>query len=83
MPRYYFHLHEPTQLTRDDFGLDLPDLARARVEAVRGVRSVLSEEIRAGRLDLRGRIDVADREGNILLTVLIRDTVEIQRELSS
>ncbi|MET4442831.1 hypothetical protein ABIB75_001092 [Bradyrhizobium sp. GM2.2] len=33
MPRYYFDVRDNDELTRDDDGLELPSLARARDEA--------------------------------------------------
>ena len=34
MPRYYFHILEGPVAYADDFGMELPDLAAARAEAV-------------------------------------------------
>jgi hypothetical protein len=64
--RYYLHLHNQIGSAFDEEGQELLDLAAARDQALAGIRSVLSEEIRAGTLDLRGRIEIADGAGQVL-----------------
>ena len=75
MPRFHFHVHDHSGETHDLDGRELPDLAAARAEAIKGVRSILSYEARQGLIDLTGRIDVADAEGRVLFSIPTADTV--------
>jgi len=54
MPRYFFHILDGTALT-DETGVELADLAAARIEAVKLVAGVL----RGGTARLLGRRSVA------------------------
>jgi hypothetical protein len=78
VPRFYFHIHNSAGTTRDEEGTELPGLAAARDKALNGICSLLSEEVRHGSLDLRGRIDIAGANGEILSSVAFADAVEIQ-----
>lgn len=75
MPRFYFNVHGAFGSTPDDQGRELRDLEIARREAVKGARSILSAEIKEGRLDLESRIEVADETGRVLLMIPFRDVV--------
>jgi hypothetical protein len=78
MPLFYLHAHNSTGFVEDEEGQDLPDLAAARAAAVDGIRSILAGEVRAGSLDTRGRIDIADDTGRVLATVRFREAVELR-----
>jgi hypothetical protein len=77
MARFYLHIRNGGGYAEDFEGQDLPDLDAARLAAIDGVRSVLSEEARQGELDLCGSIEIADGDGNILLVVPFREAVRI------
>lgn len=77
MARYHFHVLNGLGLTADDEGRELADLDIARDEAIKGARSIVSEEAKEGRVDLRGKIDVADPSGRVLLTVTFAEAVEV------
>ena len=79
MARYYLHINNGGGYSEDVEGQELPDLDAARAAAIEGVRSMLSEEARQGQLDLSGKIEIADGEGNILLVVPFCDAVELRR----
>jgi len=79
MARYYLHINNGGGYSEDLEGQELPDLDAARTAAIEGVRSMLSEEARQGQLDLSGKIEIADGEGNILLVVPFCDAVELRR----
>jgi hypothetical protein len=78
MARYYLNLRNGGGYVEDPEGLELPDLAAARLHAIEGIRSVLSEEARRGEIDLRGSIEIADRHGNILLVLPFSDAVNLR-----
>ena len=69
MPRYYFNMINSTASVLDRHGKDLADLAAARDQAIADIRSVISDEARQGKIDLRGRIDILDDGGALVETV--------------
>lgn len=76
--RYYFQLHNRIGYAEDKEGSEHPSLAIAREKAIDDIRSILSEEARRGVIDLSGRIDVTDKDGNVLLTVSFGEAVTIR-----
>lgn len=78
MPLFYFHVYDRILVAPDDEGLELANIEVARDEAVRGARSILSDDILRGCIDLSGRIEVAGEDGTILLTLPFRDAFEIK-----
>ena len=77
MPHYRFNLCNGNGLTVDEEGRELADEAAVREEAVKGIRSILCEDLLAGTLDLRGRIEVLDEAGKLYLTVPFADAVVV------
>jgi len=77
MACYHLHITNGGGYSEDLEGQELPDLDAARAAAIEGVRSLLSEEVRHGQIDLSGRIDIADADGTILLSVPFCDAVEL------
>ena len=60
MPRYFFHVREGAELTRDPEGQELPNAEAARTEAIRASREILSEKLLHGG-NLGGRqVEIAD-----------------------
>ena len=79
MPRFFFHVRDAQGYAEDDEGLDLPGMAEARYAAVAGARSLLSAEVTAGELDLRGSIEIVGEEGPIE-TIRFEDVVAVRTE---
>ena len=77
MPRYYLHLYNCLGDVRDDEGEELSALEDARDCAFQAIRDILSEEVRQGRIDLRGRIEIADAGKRVVEIVPFSDAVEI------
>ena len=77
MPRFFFHLYND-MIVEDEEGLELPDLATAREQAIVGGRELLCEQVRIGRMRLHHRIEVADEKGRIVLKVPFRELVDIE-----
>jgi len=77
MTRFFFNLHECGAVIVDEEGRELAGLDRARAEAVTAARAVMSDELLSGRLCLACAIEIRDEQGEVLLTVPFRDTVEI------
>lgn len=77
MPHYFLNVYN-ANVALDEEGDDFPDLAAAREKAVLGVRSILAEEVKGGQFDLRGRIEIADESGAILMLVPYSDAVSVR-----
>ncbi len=77
MPRYFLHAFNSTGTARDEEGTDLPDMAAARALALDSIRSIVAMEARAGRIDLNGRIEIADASGAALDRVDYREAFEL------
>lgn len=77
MPHYHLNLHNSTGFIPDCEGLDLPSESAARDEAIRSIRSIVSSEVREGVVDLNGRIEVVDGDGEVLTVVRFADAVRI------
>jgi hypothetical protein len=67
---------------QDQEGMDLPSLAEARREAIRGIRETMADEMRStGSFRVAGRfIEIADADGAVLDTVHFRDALTIEAD---
>jgi hypothetical protein len=75
MPRYFFHVREGAELTRDPEGQELPNAEAARTEAIRASREILSEKLLHGG-NLGGRqVEIADETGRVVDVVPARDVL--------
>ncbi len=77
MPRYFMHVISEG-LTRDEEGVELPDVAAARDHAIEGARGLACEQILHGYLHLDDRIDVEDAHGDPVLSIAFRDAFEFR-----
>jgi hypothetical protein len=75
--RYYFDIHNSIGFVEDEEGRDLPDLETARAEALKGIRSILGEDVQKGVVDLRGRLEIRDGDG-VILTIPFAEAIEIR-----
>jgi hypothetical protein len=76
LPRYHFHLHDRTGFTEDAQGRDLADLEGARERAIREARAIICDDVRNGRIDLSGSIEVTDGGGKVVLTLRFTEAVK-------
>jgi hypothetical protein len=76
VPRYHFHLRDRAGLTEDVQGRELADLAVARARAIREARAIICDDVRHGRIDLSGQIEVTDGGGEVVLTLLFSEAVD-------
>ncbi len=77
MAKYYFRLCD--DLDCDDAeGVELTDLDAAYQEAIRGIRSIMADQVGKGRLSLTGRIEIKDQSGSIVQHVAFREALMIQ-----
>jgi hypothetical protein len=75
MTRYFFHLHEDGDVTRDEEGREYASIDAARSAAMRDARSIIAADVERGRLDLSGRIEVHDSQGQVVLIVTFEEAV--------
>ncbi|MCW3798488.1 hypothetical protein OMW55_11795 [Sphingomonas sp. BN140010] len=80
MPRFYLHLENRVGLTRDHDGQEFPDLAAARTAAAANIRDILAEEVKHGRLDMRGLIRIADAQDPQLSVVPFAEALAVTLE---
>ena len=78
MPRYFFHIHDH-DVTLDEEGRELPDLAAARELALDSARELVCESIHHGHLNLDHRIEVQDQQGETALVLTFREAFTISR----
>lgn len=78
MPHFYFHLSNGTGDTRDEEGLDLPDVARARAHALSAIRAIMREELGRGLIDLDGMIHIMDDSDQLVMDVGFAEAVEVR-----
>ncbi len=75
MPRYFLHVREAGDLVEDPDGVDFPDVAAARMEAVEAAREIMAEHIRKG-LDVSGwSFEIADGSGRPVMTVPFSEAI--------
>ena len=82
MPRYYFVVHDGQGNAPDDEGADLADVEAALLHAAAGARSMMSDSILRGELDLRAFIDVQDDDRNALARLYFGEAVNVQDPVS-
>jgi len=75
MPRYFFHVREGSELSRDTEGQDLPDVEAARREAISTSREILSEKLLHGGSLNHRTIEIADETGHVVDVVDVRDVL--------
>jgi hypothetical protein len=65
----FLFFHSQRRDTPDDEGAECTDLDAARQLAIDSIHSMIAEEAREGSIDLTGRIEIRDADGNSLLLV--------------
>lgn len=75
MPHYYFHLHEQAGTVKDPEGRALENAASARDHAVIAARSIMSENVLTGFLDLSDYVEITDELGDLVLVVSFEEAV--------
>ena len=78
MAQFYFIVHDNDGPPVDDEGLELPDTASARDQAIAGARSIMSDGILRGQLNLAGYIDIEDADRAHVGRVTFRSAVSIR-----
>ena len=79
MPLFYFHVYNDI-VAIDEEGLELPDLAAAREQAMESARELVCDGIHKGQLNLDHRIEVEDDQHRNVLTITYRDAFTVTGE---
>jgi hypothetical protein len=70
MPKFYFHLRNATGISIDQDGIDLPNAAVARREALISAHEITSEMLVVDALSLNDAVlEVVDQSGETIATV--------------
>ena len=69
MPLYYFHVRGGQAPAEAEEGWEFADEAAALENARTAARELIASDVRDGILDLSGRIEVEDGQGNAIVTV--------------
>lgn len=78
MPRFFFHLRNDLSAD-DEEGLELPDLEAARARAAEFALDMSAASVLEQRkINLHHRIEVADENGDHVLTVEFGDVVTVE-----
>ncbi|HEY0627082.1 MAG TPA: hypothetical protein VGD10_10155 [Allosphingosinicella sp.] len=80
MPRFYFHVCNGNGLTEDEEGQELPSVEAARKQALLEARSIMSEEMREGELNLASFIEVQNDAGEYLFTLPFEEAFKVNRD---
>jgi hypothetical protein len=75
MPRYFFHVRDGTEISRDPEGQILSDLEAARREAVNSAREMIGERVLHGGAVNGRTIEIAGEDGRVLATVETREVL--------
>lgn len=76
MARYFFHLRDGADEVLDQEGVMLAWDALPGA-ALLAARDCMSSDVKAGKLDLRYRVDVQDGCGNLVHSVAFTDALEV------
>ena len=80
MTRYYFNVYSWRYgETIDVAGVDLPDMEAAHEKAIFSLRSFFMDEIKEGRIDLCGWVEIIEPVGKNYLTLPFKAAIEIIR----
>jgi hypothetical protein len=77
VPRFHFNIYDDI-IAEDEEGRELPNLAAARLEALRGARALIAEQVSHGYFVRSHWIDVVDEHGEKVLTVTFGEAVDIK-----
>ena len=77
MQRYYFHVYDDV-VAHDDEGVELPNHAAARLQALMGARELIAEQVKRGYFVRSHWIDVVDEAGALLFKLTFGEAVEVK-----
>ena len=78
MPRFFFHLHDHSDVFLDEDGKECGQLSEAYELALKSARGIVSADALDGSIDLTGRIEIVDEQGVVASTVFFRQAVKVR-----
>jgi hypothetical protein len=75
--RYFFNVYDDV-VAFDEEGIEMPNLAAARLKALQGARELIGEQVRRGYVVLSHWIDVIDESGAVAYHLPFKDAFEIK-----
>ena len=75
--RFFLHIRDGDELIEDFEGIECRDLAMAHDEAVQGVREIMAERLREGKIIDGQKLEIHDEEGRLLESFLFKDVVQL------
>ena len=75
MSRYFFNIDDRQEVTRDEEGIDLPNLDAVREEAIESARQIMSQGLLDGTLRDGRRFIVTDEAGIVVLELGFKDAI--------
>jgi hypothetical protein len=58
--------------------MELPNVAAARLNALKGARDIIAEQVKRGYFVRSHWIDVVDEQGDPVMTLTFRDAVDVK-----
>ena len=83
MPRYFFHVRDGADVSRDEEGQTLPNVEAARREALSTNREMLVERLLHGGSLNHRQIEIADETGHVVEVVSAADALFNKGQLRS
>jgi len=75
MPRYFVDLVMGREVSTDDEGMELADMAAVRKEVETTIREIIADSVRSGREIGDGEIRVRDIKDKKILAMKFRDVI--------
>lgn len=76
MPRFFMNVRDGAALIADVEGIEFPDLAAARAEALAAARKTLGDGFKAGKVQDSRQYEISDISGRIVATVALMDCLK-------
>ena len=76
MSRFFLHVLNGVGDVRDGEGIEVESLDAAVAQAKEGIRSIVGDEARRGRIDMDGRVEIADESGRLCAVVPFPEAFE-------
>ena len=80
MPHYYFHLRVGRQHYPDHLGVDFENLESAYLDAFQAARDMWTELLRERKDPTTHRFEIANEDGQVLLTLPFTEVLEQSRK---
>jgi hypothetical protein len=80
MPHYYLHVCNGSGFTEDTEGQDFADAEAARSAAIKGIRDIMSEELRKGEINIASFVEIEDEARELIRVVPFTEAVDVRSD---